>query len=165
MEGLMQAGKVAQKLLNTMSMSQQNMGQQNVSNMMNKNQRGLLGNPQNMNNNAAASNFMNTIQQLAMQKLGQNTNRNKPDMNSLFGNNSSNGGSIGNNTSTTTNSGDGLLGNYQGPGEYVYTFMCVFKSSHIDTFHAVVNKIFFVVICMWVQLLSEDLLPCHNNQS
>ncbi|KAL4237060.1 Ribonucleoprotein PTB-binding 2 [Mactra antiquata] len=117
MEGLMQAGKVAQKLLNSM-----NVGQQNLSNMVNQGQKGLLGNPNTMNNNnntaKAASNFMNNIQQLAMQRLGggQSSSNNKRDVNSLFGNNNQGGNNNNNNNNNMNNSGDGLLGNYQGPG-------------------------------------------------
>ncbi|XP_060577616.1 uncharacterized protein LOC132734784 isoform X2 [Ruditapes philippinarum] len=108
MEGLVQAGKVAQKLLNNMGMGQQNPQNRMVRNPREPNQQGLLGNAPNMNTNTnkAASNFMNTIQQLAMQKMAQGGN--KQDLNSLFGNT----GNMNNNS----NSGDGLLGSYKGQG-------------------------------------------------
>ncbi|XP_053394791.1 ribonucleoprotein PTB-binding 1-like isoform X2 [Mercenaria mercenaria] len=109
MEGLMQAGKVAQTLLHNMGMSQQNPQNKFTRNQREQNQQGLLGNPPNMNTNTAkaASNFMNTIQQLAIQKMSHSGN--KQDLNSLFGNTG--------NMNNSSNSGDGLLGSYQGQGQ------------------------------------------------
>lgn len=114
MEGLMQAGKVAQTLLNNMGIGQQNQQKQlagNQSQQRDGNQQSLLGNPPNINTNTAkaASNFMNTIQQLAMQKMSQGGN--KQDLNSLFG-----GNSAGNMNNNSSKGGDGLLGSYQGQG-------------------------------------------------
>lgn len=121
MEGLMQAGKVAQTLLNNMGIGQQNQQNQPARNQAQQrdgNQQSLLGNPpnilgnqpnMNMNTAKAASNFMNTIQQLAMQKMSQVGS--KQNMNSLFG-----GNSAGNMNNNSSNTGDGLLGSYQGQG-------------------------------------------------
>ena len=100
-EELMQAGKVAQSLLNSMGVGQQNnnnlLGNQDLGNL-----QGLLLN-QNSSNTAAA-NFMSTIQSLALQKLSESKGNGAQLLNALFGNKGS-------------GSGDGLLGEYQGQGQ------------------------------------------------
>jgi len=95
-EGLMQAGKVAQKILN--SMKQPNQNNPNMSNP--NNQKGLLGEPPNMNN-GPNNNFMSNIK--CLQKMAENPGMRGPNPGM---------GNCGN-----QNQGDGLLGNYQEQGQ------------------------------------------------
>lgn len=133
----MQAGKVAQKILNSMGLNQHNqsncggMNQSDFSQQNNNQSRNIPGNLPNMNNSANNTSFnrqmgninnvnnlnamkggpnvMSAVQSLAMQKLNEGCG----------GNMNSSGKSVfgGFNNTASGNNGDGLLGCYQGPGK------------------------------------------------